>query len=268
VTNQESTFADDVLNAGTEAYQQYIDQQKEKEALTPEVTTQRMLRLAQDTTDIADRTIDQLERQKEELSRQQRDVAEMHDDLNTSEKKMRAIKSGWGGLVNVGSSKKHNQHQKALNKWDLEREKSNIKDQKIGQKESYEQSKIDVHNNEKLISGTTHDFHRDQHQAKKDSRLEAKNITKGRAEQREATVNFGGLIFEEHIEGTGPKCQAEKDLEALYGLTQGLKQKSFAQAVLTEETTDQINYINDGINSGVARTQALNSNMVKYVKHG
>jgi len=95
VTGQERTFADDVIEAGNQAYQQYLDEQREKEALTPEVTTQRMLRLAQETTDIADRTISTLEVQNEELKRQQQEVADINNDLNTSEKKMRAIKSGW-----------------------------------------------------------------------------------------------------------------------------------------------------------------------------
>lgn len=41
----------------------------------------------------------------DELARQQRDVAEMHDDLNVADKKMKAIKSGWGNLANITSSK-------------------------------------------------------------------------------------------------------------------------------------------------------------------
>jgi len=103
-----------MMDAGNEAYEQYVEQMREREALTPEVTTQRMLRLAQESTDIADRTITTLELQSEELSRQQQDVADLNDDLNTAEKKMRAIKSGWGGFVNLGSAKKHNQNSKQL----------------------------------------------------------------------------------------------------------------------------------------------------------
>jgi hypothetical protein len=47
-----------------EALEQYYDQLREREAYTPEVTTQRMLRLAQETSDIADGTINQLELQR------------------------------------------------------------------------------------------------------------------------------------------------------------------------------------------------------------
>jgi hypothetical protein len=39
------------------------------------------------------------------LARQQQDFADLNNDLNTAEKKMKSIKSGWGALANIGSSK-------------------------------------------------------------------------------------------------------------------------------------------------------------------
>jgi hypothetical protein len=257
-----------MMDAGNEALEQHVQEMREREALTPEVTTARMLRLAQETTDVADRTISALEIQSEELSRQQQDVADLNDDLNTAEKKMRAIKSGWGGFVNLGSAKKHNQHSKQLNKWDQAYENDHQKLAAMKQKEAYEQGKIDTENNRKLIGETTESFADQQHDAKKASRLENKGIIKGRVEQRDATVKFGDFVFEERVEGCGPKHQAEQDLEQLQGYTQGLKFRAERQAQLAEYTSEQINYINEGVGRANDRSQNLNNNMNKYIKKG
>jgi len=118
----------------------------------------------------------------------------------------------------------------------------------------------------KLINNTADDLHKDQHQAKKESRHEAKDIRKGRAEQREETKNFGGFIFEERIEGTGPKHQAEQDLEQLAVYTQQLKQRANQQSELVSETSDRINWINTNVESAQNRSENLNANMTRYVK--
>lgn len=258
-----------MIDAGNEALEAYYDSMKEREAYTPEVTTQRMLRLAQETSDIADNTINQLELQRDELARQQREVAEMHDDLNVADKKMKAVKSGWGNLANITSSKKNDQYTKGLNKWEEQREKNINRQEREDQKNAYAQSKVDVANNSKFIKDTNHDLHKEHHDYKKQSRAEAKNVQKGRQEQREETVNFGGFIFEERIEGTGPKHQSERDLEELAVYTQSLKEKAYIQAELTQQTTDQIQWINDGVSHADARSKNLNYNMNRYVKkHG
>jgi hypothetical protein len=257
-----------MMDAGNEAYEQHVQEMREREALTPEVTTARMLRLAQETTDVADRTISALEMQSEELSRQQQDVADLNDDLNTAEKKMRAIKSGWGGFVNLGSAKKHNQHSKQLNKWDQAYENDHQKQTALKQKQDYEQGKIDSETNRKLIGQTTESFSDQQHDAKKASRMENKAVAKGRVEQRDATVKFGDFIFEERIEGCGPKHQAEKDLEELQQYTQGLKFRADRTHELTEYTSEQINYIHAGVEKANDRSQNLNNNMNKYIKKG
>jgi hypothetical protein len=107
-----------------------------------------------------------------------------------------------------------------LNKWEHEREKNVNRQERAEQKEAYAQSKIDVDNNQRQIKDTNKDLHQEQHDFKKASRIEAKNVTKGKQDQRQETVNFGGFIFEERVEGTGPKCQAERDLEELSVYTQ------------------------------------------------
>jgi len=225
-----------------------------------------MLRLAQETTDIADNTITALERQNEELRRQQEEVAGLNNDLNTAEKKMKAIKSGWGGLANIGSSKKKNQYTKQLDKWEHERDKGNFKQDAALQKAHAEEHKQHLRENEEAIDQTTKGLRKEQHQAKKDSRLETKAIVKGNADERDQTVNYGGFVFEERIEGTGPKHQAEQDLEHLAVYTEGLKTKSFTMGQQIGEGKDRINNIQINLETASVRTQELNNNMQRYVK--
>jgi hypothetical protein len=231
-----------------------------------------MLKLAQETIDVADRTITALEIQKEELTRQQQEVAALNDDLNVSEKKMRAIKSGWGGLVNlpgyITSTKTNHEHTKGLKKWEDQKERTKQEQLAQDQKLAYEQGKINVKENAKFIGETTGDLADEQHLAKKSSKMEAKGITKGHVDQRDGTVNYGGFIFEERIEGTGPKHQAEQDLELLSQHTQQLRHRANVTADLTRYTCDQIDYINAGVENANSRSANLNNNMTKYVKKG
>jgi len=179
---------------------------------------------------------------------------------------MKAIKSGWGGLANIGSSKKHDQHQKQRAKWEAHREKDGVKQERVNQKEETKLNAWAVKDNQKIIETTLQGEKKAVSQAKKESKAEIKDIKKGRAEQQETSQIFGGLVFEEVTDGvTGERCQAENDLDELHKYTAGFVDRSRSQAALIHEGQARIDMLNQGLEHANSRSTALNKNMQRYV---
>jgi len=101
--------------------------------------------------------------------------------------------------------------------------------------------------------------------AKKEDKLELKNVKKGRAEISDGKEVWGGFIFEEVTNGTGEKCRAEKDLEELQVLTSSFVDKSRQQASLIDESMKRTDDLENNLEGAHTRSRILNKNMRKYV---
>jgi len=259
---QERGFSDDVLEAGSQAYQAYVDEMRSKQA--PSETLKRMLITAQEATDVADYTIMKLEAQNEELKRQQDEMADIHNDLNKSEKKMTSIKSVFGGLATIGSGKSSDQYTKERQKYEHEREKTAYRDEKTQSNEQVKQNKWAQHENKEMIGNTLHNDKKDIHQAKKESRQQVKDVRKGRAELGEGNLVMDGFVFEERIEGAGEECEEELQMRQLHGMTSGLKERAWAASNQVTESRERLENLDKTMEHAQERTQRLNQNMNKY----
>jgi len=101
---------------------------------------------------------------------------------------------------------------------------------------------------------------------KKDSRHEAKDIRKGRADLQDGNIVMDGFVFEERIEGAGDMCDEEKMFHQLHGHTQDIKQKAWDANVLIREGCERSNNLQEDLELANDRSQKLNANMHKYVK--
>jgi len=228
------------------------------------VTTGRMLRLAKETEDIADATVVELKNQNDKLENLQDEMALIHDDLNTSEKNMKKIKSFWGGFSTMGSSRTHNQHQKMRVKEEAGRDKELAVQDKIETKVNAQNEKIAVKQNNQQMSQFVHDHKKEIHQGKKEAMKEAKDVKKGRAELTDDKFVSSGHVFEFRGEGSGPKCQAENDLDEIAKIASGLNNKAKIMSDLVDESQGRIGRVNDEIVRANVRTTNLNKQADKY----
>jgi len=178
---------------------------------------------------------------------------------------MKAIKSGWGNLANLGSNKKHNQHSKQRDKWEVNKDRAELQDVRDTQKQELKHNKWALKDNEKMIDHTLDQEKKNLRHVKKDDKQELKNIKKGNSELRDGKEVWGGFIFEEVTEGTGDKCQAEKDLEELQVMTSSFVDKARTQASLIDESMKRTEDLESNLEGAHSRSRILNKNMRKYV---
>jgi uncharacterized short protein YbdD (DUF466 family) len=258
----QGSIAQEIYQAGAQAYEAYVDHMRENEDVT--VTTERMRRLCQETDDIANHSIQGLKEQNEKLEHLQDEMAEIHDDLNTSEKKMKQIKSFWGGFATMGSSRTHDQHQKMRVKDEKARDKMNERQAYELGKMEHQADKAAASANKAAISQHVHDNKKAIHQAKKENMAEAKAINKGRAEATEEKQVWGGHVFEMRVDGGGPKCQAEKDLDVISDYIHGFHEKAELMDTLAGDSTRRAQNVNSEVERATARTKALNKQADRY----
>jgi len=164
----------------------------------------------------------------------------------------------------MGSSKTHNQHQKMRTKEEMARESAFSEKAKIDSKVTREENKQAVKANNENMSQFVHDHKKEIHNGKKDAMKEAKDIKKGRAEQEESKQVWGGHVFETRIEGSGPKCQAEQDLDHIAKVAQNLNTKANQMTVLVDEGSDRARRLNSDVVRANERTAALNKQADRY----
>lgn len=75
---------------------------------------------------------------------------------------------------------------------------------------------------------------------------------------------WGGHVFETRIEGSGPKHQAEQDLEVIGNYIHGFHEKAELMSKLVDESTMRANSVNSEVERASARTRVLNKQADRY----
>jgi len=99
---------------------------------------------------------------------------------------------------------------------------------------------------------------------KKDNMHAAKDIRKGRADQEEDQFVHGGHLFEMRIEGSGPQCEAEQQLDEICKLTNGFVEKANKQTELIDESLMRIGRIDNEMQRADQRLQGLHRGADRY----
>jgi len=228
-----ASWAVDIAATGNQAYQNYIDRMRENEEVT--ATTTRICHSLNQTHQIADSINEELVAQNEQMEHIQNEQAEVQDKINTCEKIQNSLDS-WNPWVNLGSKKTHNQHQKLRTKEEAAYAKQNSKNAQVQAKQQVVENKIAVKQNSQNISQHVEDHKKEIQAGKKESMATAKDITKHRVEQQEGQFVSGGQLFEMRVEGSGPKCLAEEQVDQICRQTAGLVDKALIQQQLLEQS--------------------------------
>eukprot|EP01126_Amoeba_proteus_P021147 TRINITY_DN2144_c0_g1_i4.p1 TRINITY_DN2144_c0_g1~~TRINITY_DN2144_c0_g1_i4.p1 ORF type:complete len:226 (-),score=81.75 TRINITY_DN2144_c0_g1_i4:202-879(-) len=225
-----------------------------------------MLALAIETVEIADATNVELYRQVDVLKSNQQDLAHVHDMLNRSEKDMTAIKSFWGGLMNIGNKKKDDQHKKLHEKWETEFDKdSRIQAQRM-EKQQIQERKDAIKSNRELVSNTIKEEKKAINEAKKESKAMVKDIKKGRDELDEGFVVGGEFVFETRRDGLGEKCAAEAGLDELKQYTSGLVDRALVARGAIRETQVRAEKVGADVERADVRLEGLNRRGMSYAR--
>eukprot|EP01128_Nolandella_sp_AFSM9_P003333 TRINITY_DN1421_c0_g1_i1.p1 TRINITY_DN1421_c0_g1~~TRINITY_DN1421_c0_g1_i1.p1 ORF type:complete len:362 (+),score=122.07 TRINITY_DN1421_c0_g1_i1:103-1086(+) len=200
-------------------------------------TTGRMLAKLEETNMIADATIDTMVEQNEQLSAIQDDLAEVHNDINYSEKKLASTKDFFGNVF----KKKRVNHHKARAKGEKEYAKERMDESQAqlaaDDQRLHDQTKELEAQRSEWASGASKDLHA----AKK----AGKANRKAGGESEGGSWQSGNFMFEERLDGTGEQVQAEEDLEHIYRHVKDLNIKAKEMGQLGEQSLRQVQNIDD-----------------------
>jgi len=222
-------------------------------------TTKGMLNLVKQTNDVADHTLRELDSQNEKLKNQQDEVAEIHDDLNVAGRKIRSIKSFWGGLGNFFSKDKGHEHRNARQKYEKDMAKDKLKGAETLQKEEDATMKERVVVHQQNLKTYVDEQNPTMQQAKDQSKAQVKSGN------TDGGMVGGKFVFAERKDNI-EMCEAERDLEEIGEYTNQLKQKAFVMGGAINETTSRVENLNEEMERANERTKAANRKQDKILK--
>lgn len=226
-------------------------QDKYSDLDNPNQTTQRILRKLELTQDVADATMAELNEQNEKVVHMQDDLAEMHDDLDTSSRKLAGTSSFWG--VAWGRKKHDQRNLKARGEYEKDLAKEDYKEEQRRVTQREQQEAHDTHHAMAALAQAV-----DDPDLRKDLRAAKKEFKRGGGPQEsedKVVFSSGDFVFEERLDGTGEQIQAEKDLEAIEEHVLALKSKAWNMGKKVDESSKRLDNVQAEVDRADARTQ-------------
>jgi hypothetical protein len=227
--------------------------------------TKRMKKLAVESDEMANETLKGLEMQNETIKKQQDEVANMADDLNVADRKLRGIRSFFSHLGNQFRKDNSGEHQKSRQKYEKEMAKTSFKteaERMKNEEQEHETKFTEWQEKQKLQQDRDA---QQLHQAKLQSQKDYKAMKKGN-EAPGDTVFMGKFNFQVNAV-PGEQCEAENDLDEIGQHVKGLKQKAEAMKGYVEESDKRIADLHTDLRSVQDRTVVATKKGEKIIKN-
>jgi len=209
------------------------------------------------TQDVADATLSDLHEQNEKVVGMQDDLAEMHDDLDVADRKLK----GTGNFFGIVFAKKKpaQRHMKERGEYEKEMAKEEIKEEARRQKEG-ERINVDATAARmKAMQASLDDpeLKRGLKEAKKHPTAVPKAGRQASEDGDADPMVFasGDFVFEERAEGAGEEIQAEKDLDAIHTHVTSLKEKAQLMGKSVDESQRRLGDLHGEMDRADARTK-------------
>jgi len=214
-----------------------------------------MLQRLELTEDLADMTLSELDDQNKKITQAQDDLAEVHDDLDTSDRKLAGIKSFWG--VAWGKKKHDQRNMKARGEFEKDMAKSAMKEERIRQHDEKKNDSAAQTTHMAQMNKALHDpsLHTDLKRQEKADRKGGPPASR-REESSNEPMRFeaDGFFFEERDDGTGDQIQAEQDLERIHDHVGNLKTKAWTMGQKVDESSKRLEDVQTEVDRADART--------------
>jgi len=220
-------------------------------------------RLAQQSATIVDMnngTLVEMNSQLEKTKHLQEDVAQMHDDINESNRALNGIKSFGGWFSNIFKADNSQQHRKELAKNEKDTAKQEIK----AANEKGDQEKAEFKKNFAEYSEQQRAYLKQQEGQKKSAPEAKKGDT---AVGNSAAVSAGGFVFTERdVSGIGPQTAADRNLEIFHDNVTEMKSQAVAMGVAATKLQQRTDKLTEETVRAEDRIKAVNKKSDQVIK--